>query len=196
MRRANNTCPSLYDDYITRANRESGGKLAHVAQLMKFWRECRAPRIPLSSFHIEMVLASEQVCKETKPYSQCDAVKTHKQRQRVLTSITHSRNHAVSARPPEFFQIFRKPEISGTSCFATGSRGDDAFCCSVALLPSASNQQRPQNLNKYEDAPSCTARRSLNAAKSSVTIKKALRMETLRDAFFCASLPRAFCITF
>src|SRR5258705_202752 len=57
------TSPTLYDSYIQAANRESGGKLLQVAQLMKFWRECRDPRIPLSSFHIEMVLANEACAK-------------------------------------------------------------------------------------------------------------------------------------
>ena len=65
------TCPALYDSYLAGANTESGGKLIYVAQLMKFWRECRNPRIPLSSFHIEMILACEEVCKGVKPYSAC-----------------------------------------------------------------------------------------------------------------------------
>jgi predicted nucleotidyltransferase len=117
------TCPSLYDAYIAEANRQSGNKLAYVAQLMKFWRECREPRIPLSSFHIEMVLASEGVCKGVKSYGACmldilrslarrecraiqdpygiagniSAVKTASQRERALASIIHSRDHASSA---------------------------------------------------------------------------------------------------
>lgn len=117
------TCPSRYDAYISGANTESGGKLAYVAQLMKFWRECRTPRIPLSSFHIEMVLAAEEVCKGVKSYPTCmlevlrslarrecramrdpygvagniPAVKTDSQRERALASVTDSRNHAASA---------------------------------------------------------------------------------------------------
>jgi len=117
------TCPTLYDAYIEQANTESGGKLRYVAQLMKFWRECRDPRIPLSSFHIEMVLASEEVCKGVKRYSDCvlgnfrslagrdcrairdpfqiagniPAVKTPSQRERLLASVTYSRDHAATA---------------------------------------------------------------------------------------------------
>jgi hypothetical protein len=117
------TCPSLYDAYIAQANRQSGNKLLYVAQLMKFWRECREPRIPLSSFHIEMVLASEEVCKVARSYSGCmldilrslarrecraiqdpyeiagniSAVKTASQRDRAFASIIHSRDHASSA---------------------------------------------------------------------------------------------------
>lgn len=51
------TCPSLYDAYIKQADGQSGGKLKYTAQLIKFWRECRVNSIPLSSFHIEMILA-------------------------------------------------------------------------------------------------------------------------------------------
>lgn len=117
------TSPSLYDAYIAGANSEAGGKLIAVAQLMKFWRECRDPRIPLSSFHIEMVLASEESCKGVKSYAECTldilrslarrecramrdpydiagnipAVKTDSQRERALASVINSRNHAASA---------------------------------------------------------------------------------------------------
>ena len=117
------TSPSLYDAYLSDANTASGSKMIYVAQLMKFWRECREPRIPLSSFHIEMVLASEEVCKGVKSYSNCmleilrslsrrecramrdpygiagniPAVKTASQRERALASVTNSRDHAESA---------------------------------------------------------------------------------------------------
>lgn len=117
------TCPSLYDAYLSSANTEGGGKVIYVAQLMKFWRECREPRIPLSSFHIEMVLAYEEVCKGVKSYATClleilrslarrecrairdpygiagniPAVKTASQRERALASVVNSRDHAESA---------------------------------------------------------------------------------------------------
>jgi predicted nucleotidyltransferase len=117
------TCPTLYDAYLAGANKESGSKLVYVAQLMKFWRECRSPRIPLSSFHIEMLLAYEEVCKGVKSYADCmleilrsvarrecramrdpykiagniPAVKTDSQRERALASVANSRDHAESA---------------------------------------------------------------------------------------------------
>jgi predicted nucleotidyltransferase len=117
------TCPSLYDAYLSGANKESGSKLIYVAELVKFWRECREPRIPLSSFHIEMVLAYEEVCKGVKSYASCvleifrsiarrecramrdpyqiagniPAVKTSSQREWSLASVINSRNHAQSA---------------------------------------------------------------------------------------------------
>jgi hypothetical protein len=121
------TSPALYDAYIRETNREAGGKLIQVAQLMKFWRECREPRIPLSSFHIEMILASEEVCKGVKSYAECmldilrnlarrecramqdpydiagniPAIKTLSQRERAQNSIANSRDHAQSARGAE-----------------------------------------------------------------------------------------------
>ncbi len=117
------TSPSLYDAYLSEANTASGSKMIYVAQLMKFWRECREPRIPLSSFHIEMVLAYEEVCKGVKSYADCmldilrslarrecramrdpygiagniPAVKTASQRERALASVINSRDHAESA---------------------------------------------------------------------------------------------------
>jgi hypothetical protein len=125
------TCPSLYDAYIAQANTQSGGKLFYVAQLMKFWRECRSPRIPLSSCHIEMVLAWEEVCKGVKPYAECvrdllrsltdrecramqdpfriggyiPAVKTASQREIALRSVANSRDHANSAVQAELWDL-------------------------------------------------------------------------------------------
>lgn len=117
------TSPDLHNAYIAQADKESGGKLKYTAQLMKFWRECRKPRIPLSSFHIEMVLASEGICKGPKSYALCvrdllqsiasrdcrairdpygitgniSCVKTEAQRNNALASVKHSREHAKSA---------------------------------------------------------------------------------------------------
>jgi predicted nucleotidyltransferase len=65
------TAPKLYEAFINEENKKSGYKLRYVAQIMKFWRECREPRIPISSFHIEMVLALEKICKVQTSYSVC-----------------------------------------------------------------------------------------------------------------------------
>jgi hypothetical protein len=117
------TWPGAHDAYLAHANTQGGSKLVYVAQLMKFWRECRGIRIPLSSFHIEIVLAYEEVCKGVKSYAECmleilrslarrecrairdpykiagniPAVKTDAQRERALASVTDSRTHAESA---------------------------------------------------------------------------------------------------
>lgn len=125
------SCPSLYDTYIGDANTQSGGKLIYVAQLMKFWRECRSPRIPLSSFHIEMLLSAEEVSKGVRSYSDCmlalfrslatrecramrdpcniagniPAVKTASQRERSFASVANSRDHAASANAAAPYDI-------------------------------------------------------------------------------------------
>jgi hypothetical protein len=114
------SCPELHNKYIRDADARSGGKLRRVAQLVKYWRECRSPRVPLSSFHIEMLLASEGICIGVKSYAACvtetlqciaerecralqdplgiagriRAVKTEAQRENSLASVKSSRDHA------------------------------------------------------------------------------------------------------
>jgi predicted nucleotidyltransferase len=118
---------SMYRDkwpvYLIPDNAGGWMQTIYVAQLIKFWRECREPRIPLSSFHIEMVLAYEEVCKVATTYADCmleilrnlarrecramrdpygiagniPAVKSESQRERSLASIINSRDHAASA---------------------------------------------------------------------------------------------------
>jgi hypothetical protein len=117
------TCPELYASCIRQADARSGGKLKRVAQLLKYWRECRSPRVPLSSFHIKMILASENICTGVKSYAACvtetlqllaqrecralqdpvgvaghiPAVKTEAQRESALASVRYSRDHAKDA---------------------------------------------------------------------------------------------------
>ncbi len=117
------TSPAQHNAHIRRENEMARGKLRRVAQLIKFWRECRTPRVPLSSFHIEMVLASEQICRGVKSYGEClmevlqglaqrecrglrdplhisgliPAVKSDAAREAALVSVRYSRDHAVSA---------------------------------------------------------------------------------------------------
>ena len=117
------TSPEIHNGYIALKNQESGGKLRAVAQLFKFWRLCREQAIPISSFHIEMVLASEGVCTGVKSYAECmtemlqkmaerncagirdpyrisgniPATKTEAQRATALASVKNSREHAKAA---------------------------------------------------------------------------------------------------
>lgn len=116
-------CPELHNKFIREADNRSTGKLRRVAQLIKFWRECRSPRIPLSSFHIEMLLAHSGICTGVKSYAACvtetlqllaerecrglqdplgvsgniRAFNTETQRQNFLASIRYSRDHAKDA---------------------------------------------------------------------------------------------------
>ena len=117
------TCPELHANYIRQADIRSGGKLKRVAQLLKNWRECRTPRIALSSFHIEMILASEGICNGVKSYAVCftetlqllaqrecralqdplgvagyiSAFKTEAKRETAIASVRYSRDHAKDA---------------------------------------------------------------------------------------------------
>jgi hypothetical protein len=117
------TSPEIHNGYIALKNQESGGKLRAVAQLFKFWRVCRDPAIPISSFHIEMVLASEGICNGVKSYAECvtellqkmaerdcagirdpygisgniPATKTDAQRATAVASVKNSREHAKAA---------------------------------------------------------------------------------------------------
>jgi len=117
------TSPARHNKYIRDADVRSGGMLKRTSQLMKFWRECRNPRIPLSSFHIEMVLASEGICIGVKSYAECvrdllqsiarrecrgiqdplgisgiiPCVKTENQRAVALASVRYSRDQAKVA---------------------------------------------------------------------------------------------------
>jgi len=117
------TSPEIHGKYVKEADRKSGGKLRRTAQLMKFWRECRSPKVPLSSFHIEMLLASSRICEGAKGYADCvtellqllaqrecqafrdplqitgniGATRSFQQRETALRSVVYSRDHAKDA---------------------------------------------------------------------------------------------------
>ena len=117
------TSPEVHNKYLKQADQKSRGLLKYVVQLIKYWRECRNPRIPISSFHIELLLADYGLCNGAKSYSQClteafqllaqrecrayrdpveisgnvVAVKTDNQRISVLNTIIYARDHAKAA---------------------------------------------------------------------------------------------------
>jgi hypothetical protein len=63
--------PAAHRAYIDAADARAGGKLRGTARLMKYWRSRRPSGVSLSSFHIEMVLAQEDICTGVKTYAQC-----------------------------------------------------------------------------------------------------------------------------
>ena len=65
------TSPQAPNKYIKEADERSGGKLKRVAKLIKFWRRCRQPHVLLSSFHVELLLAHEDICAGAKSYALC-----------------------------------------------------------------------------------------------------------------------------
>ena len=67
------TSPDAHNSYIRKADERSGGKLRKTVQLVKYWRECRTPRIPISSFHLDLLLAAHGTCEGVKSYAQCVA---------------------------------------------------------------------------------------------------------------------------
>lgn len=117
------TSPEAHGKYVADADARSRGKLKNIAKLLKFWRECRAPRVPLASFHIELLLAREGVCAGPKSYAQCvrdalvtlanrelaalqdpvgisgqvPAVGTEAKRESALKSVLYSATHAAAA---------------------------------------------------------------------------------------------------
>ena len=117
------TSPEAHNLYIGNANERSLGKLRRVAQLMKHCRQCSSTRLALSSFHIEILLASSNICTGIKSYAACitqvlrtlaerecrslqdplgiagliPAVKTESQREDATASIRNARNHANDA---------------------------------------------------------------------------------------------------
>ena len=121
------TGPEIHGKFIREADERSRGKLRRAVQFLKFWRECRSPRIPLSSFHLELLLADYGICEGAKPYSRCvteafqllaerecrayrdpmkisgnvPAVKSEAQREAALRSVIYSRDHARAAHYAE-----------------------------------------------------------------------------------------------
>ena len=65
------TSPEMHTRYLVQENERSTYQLTMTIQLIKFWRFTRIPPIPLSSFHLELLLASESVCIGVKSYAQC-----------------------------------------------------------------------------------------------------------------------------
>lgn len=65
------TSPLAHNKFIKDADEASGWKLKRTAKLIKFWRYCREPHIPLNSFHVELLLAHESICAGAKSYGLC-----------------------------------------------------------------------------------------------------------------------------
>jgi hypothetical protein len=121
--------PDAHRAYINEADTQSVGKLRGTARILKYWRSCRSPMIPLSSFHIEMVLAQERICTGAKSYASCftellmklaarecsalhdplgiagniPAVKVPSLHQRTTDAVRSSRDHAKSAQDNDYW---------------------------------------------------------------------------------------------
>jgi hypothetical protein len=67
------TSPELHNKYIADGDARSGGKLKSVVRLLKYWRQCRNPELPLSAFHLELLLAKEGTCNGGRSLAACVA---------------------------------------------------------------------------------------------------------------------------
>lgn len=65
------SAPEAHAAYIEAANARSGSRLRNVARLVKYMRETRASPLPLSSFHVELVLAELAPQLVARSYAQC-----------------------------------------------------------------------------------------------------------------------------
>lgn len=141
------TSPGLHRQYIDQVNEQSLFKLKRVAQLLKYWKNCRTPILPLQSFHIEMILASEEVCVGAKSYATClaeafrllrdrqcrslqdpisisgyiPAVVTDNQREIVTEAADYAYTHATKALEAEIngslYEAYRQWDIVFNSNF-------------------------------------------------------------------------------
>ena len=122
------TSPYNHNRYIDSADHRSGGKLKSIAKMFKYWRWSRSPQVPLNSFHVELLLAVEDVCAGVKTYGHClaqlfrvlsnrqcralqdplaisgwiKASNTELQRERSQASVTDSSLHAARALDAEY----------------------------------------------------------------------------------------------
>lgn len=65
------TAPEAHGTYLKKANFASGHKLRKTVQLLKHWKNCRENSVTLSSIHLELLLASHNVCVGIKSYATC-----------------------------------------------------------------------------------------------------------------------------
>jgi predicted nucleotidyltransferase len=63
------TSPGAHNKFIGDADARSGGKLKYVGQAFKVWRDARAGAVPISAFHVELVLANEGHADGARSYS-------------------------------------------------------------------------------------------------------------------------------
>lgn len=122
------TNPKLHNKYINEASQQSNSKLIRTVQLIKWWQSVRIPKIPLKTFHLEMILSSEGICNGVKSYAECltdtfdllykrqcrplrdplkisgyiDSTNTELQRDHLYKVIWSSRNRSIRALEFEY----------------------------------------------------------------------------------------------
>ncbi len=67
------TAPSLHNKHIGDGDYAAGGKLKSVVRLLKHWKTSRKPALPLSAFHLELLLADYGICNGARSLASCVA---------------------------------------------------------------------------------------------------------------------------
>jgi predicted nucleotidyltransferase len=67
------TAPDSHCRLINDSDIRTGGKLKHVARVFKYWKYRRGEPIPISSFHVELLLAADGRCGVGMSYAECFA---------------------------------------------------------------------------------------------------------------------------
>lgn len=65
------TSPQAHNKFISLGDAKSKGKLKQTVKLIKYWRECRQPSISLNTFHLELLLAKEQILTGKMSFATC-----------------------------------------------------------------------------------------------------------------------------
>ncbi len=63
--------PQRYAKYFRDQDARAVSKLGRTLRLLKNWKYARAPKVPVSGYHLELVLASHDVCVGAKSYQNC-----------------------------------------------------------------------------------------------------------------------------
>ena len=65
------TSPQAHNKYINDGDSASAGKLKYVAKLIKYWARNRLFPLPLTSFHVELLLAESRTSSGPVSYAEC-----------------------------------------------------------------------------------------------------------------------------
>jgi hypothetical protein len=63
--------PQRHSKYLRDEDERSRYQLSKTIRLLKAWKYARAPKVPISGFHLEMLLAAEGTCVGAKRYQEC-----------------------------------------------------------------------------------------------------------------------------
>jgi len=63
------TSPRRHAKFIAAGDSRSGGKLKHVARILKYWRSSRTPEVLVSSFYAELLMARSGICPVGSSYA-------------------------------------------------------------------------------------------------------------------------------